>query len=197
MAGWTHNALRGGLAAISPNALAEFDKFHKLGSGEVEECAPFLRRYYNDMDSVLFAPRALDARSRWLRDPAVDKSFLARHLVAWLRLQNADKAWILKAPLFTYFLDELEGEIRGECGKFGGSVVGCVAPKHPDYAGAVAVSFDTVKAAELCACDMNDRWFDNVQILVERRGTWEDVAAVAARSQVCLLYTSPSPRDRG
>ena len=47
-------ALRG-LAAISPNALAEFDKFHKLGSGEVEECAPFLRRYYNDMDSVLFA----------------------------------------------------------------------------------------------------------------------------------------------
>ena len=38
------------------------------------------------------------------------------------------------------FLDELEGEIRGECGKFGGSVVGCVAPKHPAYAGAVAVS---------------------------------------------------------
>ena len=103
-------ALRG-LAAISPNALAEFDKFHKLGSGEVEECAPFLRRYYNDMDSVLFAPRALDARSRWLRDPAVDKSFLVRHLVAWLRLQNADEAWILKAPLFTYFLDELEAAL--------------------------------------------------------------------------------------
>ncbi|KAK7230419.1 protein kinase regulator, partial [Aureococcus anophagefferens] len=73
---------------VVPNRAAK--GFHKLGSGEVEECAPFLRRYYNDMDSVLFAPRALDARSRWLRDPAVDKSFLVRHLVAWLRGSSDD-----------------------------------------------------------------------------------------------------------
>ncbi|KAJ8606833.1 hypothetical protein CTAYLR_009183 [Chrysophaeum taylorii] len=71
------------------------------------------------------------------------------------------------------FLDELEAEIAAECAKFG-SVSGVHAPKASAFEGAVAVTFDTLKAAELCACAMTGRWFDNVQIVVERLGNWDD-----------------------
>lgn len=97
--------------AVSPNALAEFNKFHKLGTLEVEECAPFLRRYYNDMDSSLMAPSALETRARWLDDEKVDRSFVARHLLAWLALQGNDRPWVLKAPLFTSFLPQLDAAL--------------------------------------------------------------------------------------
>lgn len=72
------------------------------------------------------------------------------------------------------FLDELEGEIAAECAKFG-RVVECYAPATvAKFQGAVAVTFDDVKSAELCASAMAGRWFDQVQIVVERLGNWDD-----------------------
>mmetsp|Transcript_24602 Transcript_24602/g.29624 ORF Transcript_24602/g.29624 Transcript_24602/m.29624 type:complete len:396 (+) Transcript_24602:120-1307(+) len=73
------------------------------------------------------------------------------------------------------FLTELEAEIGQECSRYG-SVLAVHAPKaHP---GCVAVTFETIKAAEICVHAMNGRWFDNVQIIAERLGNWEDVPAV-------------------
>ena len=76
-------------------------------------------------------------------------------------------------------MNELEHEIKNECLNYG-PVFHVVAPSTKDLEGSVAVSFDTVKAAEECAQSMDGRWFDNVQILVERRG-WEDLASVQLR----------------
>ena len=175
-------------AAVLSVAMATFHSDAALAGGPIARPAD----EHWDMVVGRAAAAAVAARRETARPPspppplAVDnlEEALQAHRYPVVVLRNLYDIAQCRLRPRRDFLDELEGEIRGECGKFGGSVVGCVAPKHPDYAGAVAVSFDTVKAAELCACDMNDRWFDNVQILVERRGTWEDVAAVAARSQV-------------
>ncbi|GMH47973.1 hypothetical protein TrLO_g12594 [Triparma laevis f. longispina] len=102
-----------GLSLISPNALSELNKFHKIGAYEVEECAPFMRRYFNDMDSAYFSPACVKSRGEWVNDPNVDKSFIFTHLKAWLSLQastfpeGSDMKWVLKAPLFTPFLNEV------------------------------------------------------------------------------------------
>ncbi|MEM6730822.1 MAG: hypothetical protein AAF658_04660 [Myxococcota bacterium] len=57
-----------------------------------------------------------------------------------------------------------------ECRKFGTVLSVKAASNQP---GAVAVTFDDVKQAEHCACAMTGRWFDNVQIVVERIGDWD------------------------
>ncbi|GMH84815.1 hypothetical protein TrST_g238 [Triparma strigata] len=101
------------LSIVSPNALSELNKFHKIGAYEVEECAPFMRRYFNDMDSAYFSPSCITGRTEWFNDPNIDKSFIFTHLKAWLSLQatsfppNSSMKWVLKAPLFTPFLSEV------------------------------------------------------------------------------------------
>ncbi|GMH63295.1 hypothetical protein TrRE_jg812 [Triparma retinervis] len=101
------------IGIVSPNAVEELNKFHKIGATEVEECAPFIRRYFNDMDSLYMSPACTASRSAWCTSPSVDRSFLVRHLQAWLSLQSlaippsSPKRWVLKAPIFTVFLPEL------------------------------------------------------------------------------------------
>jgi len=78
----------------------------------VEECTPFWRRYYWDMEGAFMAPAALEARQAWVESAQVDKSFLATELRAWLALhgppaEDCSTRWVLKAPLFTCFLREL------------------------------------------------------------------------------------------
>ena len=95
-----------------------------------------------------------------------------------LRCQGAKKPVVLLRHVYDVsqcrpgFLDELEAEIGEECSKFGAVLAVC-APLEEFFQGSVAVTFETLKAAELCALAMNGRWFDNVQILVERLGNWE------------------------
>ena len=96
-----------------------------------------------------------------------------------LRRHLYDVAQVASKP-GRVFLNELEHEIKNECLNYG-PVFHVVAPSTKDLEGSVAVSFDTVKAAEECAQSMDGRWFDNVQILVERRGCWEDLASVQLR----------------
>ena len=104
----------GKIKIASPNALAELNKFHKIGATEVEECAPFIRRYFNDMDSLYFSDKCIAEREEWCKSDKVDRSFLVGHLEAWLSLQslafpsNHNLKWVLKAPIFTIFLPELE-----------------------------------------------------------------------------------------
>ena len=62
-----------GMSMVSPNALAEFNKFHKIGAYEVEEVAVFMRRYWNDMDGCYFSPACLEKRRHWMADDKVDK----------------------------------------------------------------------------------------------------------------------------
>ena len=100
------------ISLIAPNALAEFDRFHKIGTYEVEECAPFMRRYFNDMDSPYLAPSAIQKRVDWCEDKSIDRSFIVNHLKAWLSLESLafpkdkDYKWVIKAPLFTTLLPE-------------------------------------------------------------------------------------------
>ena len=106
-----------GIKIISPNALSEFDRFHKIGAFEVEECAPFIRRYFNDMDSPYLSPKSLELREDWSMNKDVDRSFIIKHLVYWLANEttafpkdegkDSDYSWILKAPIFTTFLPEM------------------------------------------------------------------------------------------
>lgn len=104
-----------GLKVLSPNMLAEADRFHKIGTYEVEECAPFIRRYFNDMDSPYLSTAAIAERPRWHNDPNMDKTFIIRHMKAWLALETlafpVDESrpfqWVIKAPLFSVFLNEL------------------------------------------------------------------------------------------
>ena len=88
------------------------------------------------------------------------------------------------------FLDELEAEIRQECSKFG-QVLDAHAPHN--FTGSVAVTFDTVKAAEHCAVNMDGRWFDNVQILVERLGNWEPPDVVLSNTPHPYLSPDVAP----
>jgi len=96
--------------AISPNAVKEFYKFHRMEATDVEECAPFLRRYFWDMEGASISADALAKRTAWLQSEQVDRSFLATELRAWLALHGSEASnsnWVLKAPLFTAFLWEL------------------------------------------------------------------------------------------
>ncbi|KAJ1451978.1 hypothetical protein M885DRAFT_569206 [Pelagophyceae sp. CCMP2097] len=121
---------------FSPNIIAEFFKFHVVGATDAEECTPFLRRYYWEMEAVGMSATSLAKREAWLEDPKVDKNFVAQELKAWLALHSdatagvagvaagveggvGDSAglsdgvsvarvrWVLKAPMFTHFLREL------------------------------------------------------------------------------------------
>lgn len=92
------------------------------------------------------------------------------------------------------FLDELEREIFAECSKYGQTLHVC-ALGDEEYQGSIAVTFDNVKVAELCCQDMAGRYFDQVQIIVERLGNWDD-------DDRCMLPPIPSelseraaPRD--
>ena len=95
------------LAALSPNGLAEFFKFHKVDAYEVEEVTSLVRRYFFDMETALLAPSAVAKRTAWLQSDAVDRTFAIRHLRRWLDFVDPDRAWILKSPALTAFLPEV------------------------------------------------------------------------------------------
>ena len=95
------------LAALSPNGLAEFFKFHKVDAYEVEEVTSLVRRYFFDMETALLAPSAVAKRTAWLQSDAVDRTFVIRHLRRWLDFVEPDRAWILKSPALTAFLPEV------------------------------------------------------------------------------------------
>lgn len=107
------------IGVVSPNAVDELNKFHKIGSTEVEECAPFIRRYFNDMDGLYMTPKCIRDREVWCSSTQVDRTFLVKHLKAWLSLQGtafptgSEHRWVLKAPIFTVFLPELEAGFPG------------------------------------------------------------------------------------
>jgi hypothetical protein len=101
------------MSLLSPNLVEEFNRFHKIGAYEVEECAPFMRRYFNDMDSPYLGEDCLNGRNEWLMDKAMDKSFIFTHLRAWIALETTafgskEYVWVLKAPLFTFFMNEID-----------------------------------------------------------------------------------------
>ena len=98
------------LSIFSPNGLAEFFKFHKVGANEHEEITGFSRRYFYDMETALLSPAGQKARLEWQNSPEIDRSFLSTHLRVWLRLQRAaseDEFWVLKSPAYTAWLPEL------------------------------------------------------------------------------------------
>jgi hypothetical protein len=153
-------------ATLGPCVLkVELATFH---SDAALRGGPVLRPDEEHWDSVVASATGLPNSLSPDTKPVV----LLRHLY--------DVAQVASKP-GRVFLNELEHEIRGECEKYG-PVFHVVAPSTKDLEGSVAVSFDTVKAAEECAQSMDGRWFDNVQILVERRGCWEDLASVQLRN---------------
>lgn len=156
-------------ATLGPCVLkVELATFH---SDAALRGGPVLRPDEEHWDSIVGAastPLGLPASLDPDRKPIV----LLRHLY--------DVAQVASKP-HRVFLNELEAEIRQECSKHG-PVFHVVAPERvKDLEGSVAVAFETVKGAEQCALDMDGRWFDNVQILVERRGCWEDLESVQMR----------------
>lgn len=58
----------------------KFFKYHRVEPCDVEECAPFLRRYYWDMEGAMMAPAALARREAWLADRSVDKTWMMREM---------------------------------------------------------------------------------------------------------------------
>ena len=100
------------IAILSPNLVDEFNRFHKIGAYEVEECAPFMRRYFNDMDSPYLGDECVEGRNEWLMDETMDKKFIFTHLRAWIALETTafdkDYSWVLKAPLFSFFMNEID-----------------------------------------------------------------------------------------
>jgi hypothetical protein len=97
------------LSIFSPNGLAEFFKFHKVGAEEHEEITGFSRRYFYDMETALLSPVRQRERLEWNRSADVDRSFLARHLKKWLqvqKLESEESFWILKSPAHTAWLEE-------------------------------------------------------------------------------------------
>lgn len=97
------------LAALSPNGLDEFKKFHHVDARAIEEVAGLLRRYVWDTETALLAPAAVAARARWFADDETDRSFLARHLASWVALQRLpkDRFWVLKSPALTAIVGEV------------------------------------------------------------------------------------------
>ena len=161
-------------ATLGPCVLkVELATFH---SDAALRGGPVLRPDEEHWDSVVASATGLPNSLSPDTKPVV----LLRHLY--------DVAQVASKPS-RVFLNELEHEIRGECEKYG-AVFHVVAPSTKDLEGSVAVSFDTVKAAEECAQSMDGRWFDNVQILVERRGCWEDLASVQLRGTQSTVVLS-------
>ncbi|GMI03222.1 hypothetical protein TrLO_g15003 [Triparma laevis f. longispina] len=98
------------LSLFSPNGLAEFFKFHKVGATEHEEITGFSRRYFYDMETALLSPEAQRKRLEWQASSNVDRSFLATHLAVWFRLQpraRGGEYWVIKSPAYTAWLPEL------------------------------------------------------------------------------------------
>ena len=161
-------------ATLGPCVLkVELATFH---SDAALRGGPVLRPDEEHWDSVVASATGLPASLSPDTKPVV----LLRHLY--------DVAQVASKP-GRVFLNELENEIKGECEKYG-QVFHVVAPSTKDLEGSVAVSFETVKAAEECAQSMDGRWFDNVQILVERRGCWEDLASVQLRGTQSTVVLS-------
>lgn len=100
-------------STLSPNYLAELNKFHPISATAVDEVTPFIERYLWVLHHPLLAPSAVTKLNAWFSDQTVDRSFIMVHLRAWLALQAStapspdDVHWVLKSPSLSWMLPEM------------------------------------------------------------------------------------------